>query len=306
MSIKNRQVPMDARLRLRMLLTVATSLSTLALPAEAEPTTADACLSASQAALDLANTQKLRAERDQLLLCAAATCPSEVRLECQRRIDEVNVALASIVFTVRDASGHDLTAVKITMDGDMLANRLDGTAIEIEPGEHQFRFEALGQVMQERRIDVRKAEKGRHELIVFQPTPPVERASSVQRSSPAIAAPRAINNTPAIATDNQRKLAYLMGGFGLVGIGVGTAYGLTAISRKHAAEARCPHQCADVQGAALWDSAQAAGNVATLAWVVGGIGLSTGVVLWATAKPHSSALARLSIGPGDIRLAGAF
>jgi hypothetical protein len=51
----------------------------------ADPTTAD-CLAASESALKSGNEHKLRAERSQLLVCAAASCPADLRKECASRV----------------------------------------------------------------------------------------------------------------------------------------------------------------------------------------------------------------------------
>jgi len=49
----------------------------------ADPTTAD-CLAASDASLKAGNEHKVRAERAQLLVYAATTCPADIRKECSR------------------------------------------------------------------------------------------------------------------------------------------------------------------------------------------------------------------------------
>ena len=99
----------------------------------ADPTTAD-CLNANNRSIDLRNNHRLRAARGQLLICAANNCPADIRKECTRRVDEVNGQIPTIIFEAKDAaSGKDLSAVKVTMDGELIADRLEGTAISIDP-----------------------------------------------------------------------------------------------------------------------------------------------------------------------------
>src|SRR5579863_741315 len=124
-----------------LLFLAATPLTSLA--QAADPTTAD-CLSASEASLKLRGEHRLREARGQLLVCAAASCPEDVRNECVRRIDPVNAAIPTIIFEAKDAAGNDMTAVRVTMDGQPIADRLEGSAISIDPGTHTFRFEAAG------------------------------------------------------------------------------------------------------------------------------------------------------------------
>ena len=58
----------------------------------ADPTTID-CLSATEGSLKLRSEHKLRSARAQLLVCASPSCPADIRTECARRVDEVNVAI---------------------------------------------------------------------------------------------------------------------------------------------------------------------------------------------------------------------
>ena len=75
------------------------------------------CLTASEKSYGFAKEHRLLEERVQLLICAAEQCPADVRKDCVQRMDEVNRAIPSIVFEVKDGSGNDLSNVKVTMDG---------------------------------------------------------------------------------------------------------------------------------------------------------------------------------------------
>lgn len=134
----------------------------------ADPTTAD-CLAASETSLKLGNQHKLRAERSQLLVCAAANCPGDIRNECVRRVDDVNHAIPTIIFEAKDGGGKDLSAVKVTMDGEVLVERLEGTALSIDPGEHTFVFETAGQPPLSKQFVIRESEKDRREAITLGP-----------------------------------------------------------------------------------------------------------------------------------------
>jgi hypothetical protein len=120
---------------------VATSVTLLGVTgvARAEPSAAD-CLDASAASLRLDSLHRLRAERAELLICASLSCPPDIRNECIRRVDDVNAAIPSIMFEVKDAAGNDLSAVKVSMDGQTLTDRLEGIALPIDPGAHLFTF----------------------------------------------------------------------------------------------------------------------------------------------------------------------
>jgi hypothetical protein len=74
------------------------------------------------------------------------------------------------------------------------------------------------------------------------------------------------------------------------------------MSKHNDAAAACPAPaCADQNGVDLWHDAQTAGNVSTVAFIVGGVGLAGAAVLWLTAKPGTAAT-RVGVGPGGLQL----
>src|SRR5580704_4789846 len=137
----------------------------------AGPTVAE-CLAASDASLMAGSDHQLRAERVALLTCASPSCPGEIRKECIRRVDEVTAAIPTLIFEAKDGAGNDLGAVKVTMDGALLAERLDGTALPIDPGEHTFVLETPGLPLVEKHFVLREGQKGRHETVTFVPPAP--------------------------------------------------------------------------------------------------------------------------------------
>jgi hypothetical protein len=206
----------------------------------ADPTTAD-CLTATEAALALRNEHKLQDARSKLLVCSANSCPADVRTECLRRIADVNAAIPTIVFDAKDANGNDLIAVKVTMDGAVLVERLVGTAISIDPGPHTFAFETAGQQRVEKQFVIREGEKDRRERLTFGPAAVVasEPAASVS-ALPATSAPATILGAPspppvvAQRSGAQKKLGLVFGGAAAVGLVTGVTFSLIYDSRATA------------------------------------------------------------------------
>jgi hypothetical protein len=82
----------------------------------------------------------------------------------------------------------------------------------------------------------------------------------------------------------QRVIALTAGGVGIVGLAVGTIFGLQAMSLKAEADKSCSGgACATDEAVAAGKDAHAAGNIATIGMVVGGVGLAGGLTLWFTA-----------------------
>lgn len=268
----------------------------------ADPTTGD-CLAASDASLKSGNEHRLRAERAQLLVCAAASCPADVRKECTRRVDEVNAAIPTVIFEAKDAAGNDLSAVKVTMDGEPLADRLDGIALSIDPGAHSFTFDAAGLPPVQKHFVIREAQKDRREPITFGAAAGPE-ATPQPTVGPPLPQPLAQSNSGLGA---QKVLAIVAGGVGVVGLGVGTAFGLDAMFKRDSARKVCPMTfCDSAAGVNLWKDAKTLGNFSTVAFIVGGLGMAGATVLWLTAKPESDRAqsAQVSLGLGAIDVSG--
>jgi hypothetical protein len=288
--------------RTAALLAAAATITLAGAPRAADPTTGD-CLAASEKSLTLRNQHKLRAARAQLLICASRSCPADIRKECTRRVDEVNGAMPTIVFGAKDGTGNDLAAVKVTMDGEIITEKVDGTAISLDPGAHTFTFQAAGQPILSRQIVIREGEKERREML------------ALGKPAEAPLAPVAAPARPEEASSplgNQRVAALVVGSVGAVGLVVGGVFGGLSISQHNQAESVCPASgCPTQQGVDRWNAARLDGNVSTAALVVGGAALVVGVVLWLTGAPPAKpgdtpkpGIAELGMGPGSITLGG--
>ncbi len=88
--------------------------------------------------------------------------------------------------------------------------------------------------------------------------------------------------------------ALVAGGVGIVGVGIGTVFGLKSMSKHDDAEEHCNGNQCTAEGVALRDDALAAGNVSTVAFIVGGVGLAAGVTLWFTLPSGSGDSARVT------------
>jgi hypothetical protein len=274
-------------------------------PARAgEPTTAD-CLAASDASLKLGNEHRLRAERSQLLVCAAGSCPGDIRQECVRRVDEVNTAIPTIIFEVRDAAGNDLSAVKVTMDTEALADRLEGIALSIDPGAHTFTFETAGQSAVQKHFVIREAQKERREVISFGAMGKESVSPQPDLGQPLPASAPLSDGHSGLGT--QKILAIGAAGVGIVGLGAGAVFGGLAWSKRDSARSVCASTLCDSQnGVAAWKDAKTWGNASTIAFIVGGVGVVAATVLWlgAKAEPVSAPNAQVSLGLGVLDVSG--
>jgi hypothetical protein len=267
----------------------------------ADPTVAE-CLAASHASLQTEAAHKLRAERAQLLVCAADSCPKDIRKDCVSRVDEVTARIPTIIFAAKDGSGADLSDVKVTMDAELVVAKLEGLAIAVDPGSHAFTFETPGQPAVSKTFVVQVGQHDRRESVTFASSAPPAPAQS-SASAPAPEPPPAVDAGGGLGT--QKILALVAGGIGVVGVGVGTVFGLMAISKKTDAQNACPGECATQDGVNKWNDMLATGNISTIGFVVGGVGLVGGAVLWLTAPgAQGGPRAQVGFGPGALQVRG--
>lgn len=251
--------------------------------ASAEPTMKE-CFDANERAIALRKDHHLQDARVQLLTCAATSCPGDVRVECARRIDEVELAVPTIVFDAKDGAGNDLVDVSVTMDGKPLVDKLDGSAQKLDPGPHQFTFKSASHVDITRTIVLREGEKDRHERLIFKG-----------------------DEGPAPATDLRhdpvrRGIGIGTAVVGLIGIGVGAFLGARASSLWSSSQTECksPTDCpAHDQAVTDHDAAVGMATGSTIAFIAGGALLVAGGVLFFTApyvSPAKGGSAGINVG----------
>ncbi len=152
--------------------------------AHADPSTSE-CIDANTKGQDARREHHFSTARKLLGQCSAASCPEIVRDDCIKRLDELVRAQPTIVFWVTDASGRDLVAVKVSVDGAVLTERVDGTALEVDPGAREFTFEVAGLPPIKQTLVVREGEKGRTEKVVLGAAPAADTAPLATRAAVA-------------------------------------------------------------------------------------------------------------------------
>jgi hypothetical protein len=238
-----------------------------------------ACIAASEQALVLRKQGKLHGALGQLAACAAAGCPDEVKAECAQRIEAIKGEMPTLILAAKDAAGNDLVTAKVTLDGVPLPGALDGQAIALDPGEHTFTFTLAGQPPLEKKLVLRQGERDRHEIVVL--------GSAVIAAPPprSVGAPPPLVGPPPSSWSTGKTLALVSGGLGLVGVGLGVAFGAYASSSQSREKSDCSASlCLSYpQAVEDYDVAKKDATASTVALTAGGVLVAAGVVLWLTA-----------------------
>jgi hypothetical protein len=174
--------------------------------------------------------------------------------------------------------------------------------IPFDPGDHLVVAESSGYERKERRITL---EEGEHELVKLKLT---------KKAAPVVAPVEPKSSGSVVP-------AAIAFGVGAAGLALGAVYGVFAFNETSNVEANCKDgRCPPDQAEAL-DIAKANGTVSTVGFVVGGVGVATGIVLLivrssgddaapkdeAPAKDDATEVSvRPWIGPGQIGLMGTF
>ena len=197
------------------------------------------CMRAYQSAQRQRMQSKLLEARADLLTCAQDTCPAALRKDCVGWLAEVERTIPAIAVQVRGADGCDRPTATTWIDGSVVARAAEGRPIEMNPGPHSVRAEVDG-VMVEQTVVVTAGDQRR--IVVLSPAAVAATCGVAGSPSPVkvegpAAPPTREGGRPVPA------LAYVLGGVGLAGIGVGTGFGISAWSQKGTLDG-CKGACA--------------------------------------------------------------
>jgi hypothetical protein len=158
-----------------------------------------ACNDAYRQAQVLRNDHKLVEAREQLRVCAGGSCPGFIAKDCSDWLKTDESKTPSVVLAAKSPAGADLFDVKVTMDGAPLSSKLDGLAIDVDPGPHTFAFDAP-EGHAEQKIVVAEGAKAQRVAVTFggaggaavvTTTPGATPSASVPLVSPALTLPAA-------------------------------------------------------------------------------------------------------------------
>jgi hypothetical protein len=251
------------------LILVLTSLSLHGAPAGAQGAVDEksVCIDAVTKGQPLRDAHELVEAREQFRVCARAECPARLRTDCAAWLSEIDKTMPTVVLSAKDQAGRDVADVKVSVDGKPLVDRLDGRAVEVDPGMRSFRFERSDGSSTTQEALVKEGEKAR--------------SVSVSLSGASHETNSGESGSASTPWGTARTLGVVLGGVGVATLAVGFGVAFDAKSKDDAAKTET--------GAAQYNNSGSAvgeGNAATVVLGVGAAAAVTGVVLWLTA-PHA-------------------
>ncbi len=185
------------------------------------------------------------------------------------------------------------SGLEVTRDGQRVGDAQWGTAIPVDPGEHEVRATAPGRKPWQTKVQTTQARETRATVPVLlvsdepaSPDAPAPTAASAASSSPPPASD--VPREKASGGSGQRTLGLVIAGVGVAALGGSVALGAMAKSQYDGAS--CPkNECSRDAGAER-DAANTKATIATIVGSIGGAALVGGAVLFFVA-PSSKGVA---------------
>jgi hypothetical protein len=208
---------------------------------------------------------------------ASASAAREAALET--RVARLNVTSKNLV-----------DGLVVSLDGDVLPASELGQPRPIEVGDHTLEASAPGRTSWRKVVHVDPSAK------VDVDVPPL----------PSIATPPPGAPAPSPGPGGQRTVAITVGALGIAGLAAGAVAGAMSLASHDSAQHDCPGaMCPTTNpGFSRWHQAVVEGNVATVAFAVGGGLLAGAAVLWLSAPNPKGVTVGLALQPGEVGLRG--
>ena len=250
------------------------------------------CVTAFEQAQLLRRKGLLLSSREQLTRCAQAQCPAVIVEKCVPWLTEVNVEIPTLVIAAHDARGRDTALVRVTIDDRVVAKRLNGRPIEVDPGMRHIELQHPYSVLVRRRLLVVQGEKARRVVVHFEALP-----RRGERPRTTALSPLAIGGWSLAAT----------------GLVVGTISGAVAVQRGDVMAEMCPNKVCSGRDGGLADDyaeAQMIADVSTASFAIAGAAAlvgTLGLLFPVTRKPQAAGAAvALRLGGATAALVGTF
>lgn len=237
----------------------------------------------------------------------AATRNDRRQSLAEDRAAKLEPGLSKLKIVVANENPKDL---QITRDGELVGRALWDSATPVDPGTYSVEAAAPGRKGWSRSVSIPSDGS-----TVTVSVPPLARDEASETSEGASQQTQEVSSTA--APDGASESSWMSrhwpvvaaASVGLVGVGVGSVFGLRSKKLGDDAGAYCKgSECFDTRGVGLKADAIDAGNISTIAFAVGGAAFATAGVLWALAprKASSDSALGLVISPRAVSVRGAF
>ncbi len=225
---------------------------------------------------------KARAAFEDVVRIAHSSGKADLEQRAKERLTKLETDIPRVIVTASAPPPDTMSIDGVTHPASELA-----AGIPVDPGEHDVEASAQGKTPHHAKVTSAIGTRTVVQIPVL---------ADVPSAAPIVAAPpedRKEGRT-------QRTIAVVSLGVGAAGLLVGGIFGLISLSDHNKAGELCQvaTRCESEAGVDAWRDARSAGNVSTIAFIVGGVGVAAGAVLWFTApKPAAPQVGLNGRGP---------
>jgi hypothetical protein len=228
------------------------------------------CVASHSSAQREAKAGRLRLASQLYTACGSdESCPERLRTECAELLDKVRAELPTVIFSVLDENGKDVSNVQVFSTDELITEGLDGRAIAMDPGKHRIRFLLPWGDVLSSDVLIREGEKSRLVQVKIEKAAQPEPVPAVPAAAPA-------SPPPAVAPVKAGPplMAWVMSGVAVAGAGTFATFALLGKSQRTKLD-----DCAPACGPERKDDFDAAKR----SYLIGDIGLGVAVASAAVA-----------------------
>ncbi|WP_146648605.1 hypothetical protein [Labilithrix luteola] len=198
---------------------------------------------------------------------------------------------------------HPDPNVAITIDGRRIINEAIGTPLPLDPGNHKV-VATSGEAVWSGEVTIVEGPASA-ELVIPELQVPAKVTPAIE---PLHVEPKIEKPSPAKSSGGTIRPMATYGALavGVVGIGVGTVFGLETLSTKSDADALCHGSVCTQHGYDLQEDARSSATLSTIGFGVGLVAAGVGVYLLVTSPKAASPSTAAYVGPNRWGFAGQF
>jgi hypothetical protein len=223
---------------------------------------------------------RLRLASELFTTCGSdESCPEQIRAECTEFLESVRQTIPTVILSVVDDAGNDVSNVRVYSTDELLTEQLDGRALELDPGKHRLRFVLPWGDVLSSDVLIREGEKNRLVEVRLEKkgaAPAADNAETTTRA-PAPSEPAETRSTPVGA--------YVATGVAVVGFGTFAGFAIAGNSQKNKLEG-CAPGCGDAERN-RYDDMKRSFMIADIGLGVGAVSAVVATVLFITSGQGS-------------------
>ena len=194
------------------------------------------CAKAYEASQEQKSNGRLRDARQSLVTCSQSACPAFIKKDCAKWLNEVEGAIPTVVFSAK-AGSDDVIDVKVSLGDEVLAESLDGKAVQVDPGTHIFVFESPRFGKKDVKVVVKEGQKSQSVLAELKPEKKDSDTAPTHDDGSTKVTPEDVKGN--------KTVAYVLAGVGVVGLGAFAYFGLSGKSDQNGLKCADSKTCKD-------------------------------------------------------------